>query len=143
MGDCAHRRECPRYGAGGPAGPDASHGSSPRVLVIDDDPNLREIVSAVLASFEYDCQTGEDGQSGLARFDEGAGTSPCPRCVAGRSSRRSAQRVPTIPVVLFTGLSTPAVLRQALECRVQVIVKPFQVQTLKAAVVEALYAKFV
>jgi CheY-like chemotaxis protein len=56
----------------------------PRVLVIDDDPNVREIVSALLASFGYDCQTAADGRSGLVRVGEGGGIScspisPCPR----------------------------------------------------------------
>jgi hypothetical protein len=41
----------------------------------------------------------------------------------------------------MTGLSDPAVLRRARDCSVLVIVKPFYVQTLKAALVEALHAK--
>jgi hypothetical protein len=43
----------------------------PRVLFIDDDPNLAEIVSALLAAFGYAFE-GADGPSGLARFDSGA-----------------------------------------------------------------------
>jgi CheY-like chemotaxis protein len=43
----------------------------PRVLVIDDDSSIREVVCSLLASFGYDCQTAADGAQGLARFDEG------------------------------------------------------------------------
>jgi CheY-like chemotaxis protein len=43
----------------------------PRVLVIDDDPSVREVVRYLLAAFGYECQTAADGPSGLARFAEG------------------------------------------------------------------------
>jgi len=34
----------------------------PRVLVIDDDSSVREVVSFLLASFGYDCETAADGR---------------------------------------------------------------------------------
>jgi CheY-like chemotaxis protein len=43
----------------------------PRVLVIDDDPGVRKVISSLLMSVGYDCQTATDGWSGLVRFDEG------------------------------------------------------------------------
>jgi CheY-like chemotaxis protein len=46
----------------------------PRVLVIEDDPNVRDLIGALLASFGFDCQAANDGPSGLVRFEEGAGT---------------------------------------------------------------------
>jgi CheY-like chemotaxis protein len=119
----------------------------PRVLLIDDDPSLREILTAVLASFRYDCQTGADGsQSGLVRFDEGGWDLvltdlTMPEVNGWEVVEAIRQRAPAVPIVLFTGVSNPAVLRRARECRVQVVVKPFHVQTLKAVLVEALYAK--
>ena len=51
------------------------------------------------------------------------------------------QRAPTIPVVLLTELADSALLSRARGCRVRVIVKPFRLQTLKATLVEALYAQ--
>ena len=48
---------------------------------------------------------------------------------------------PTIPVVLLTELADSALLSRARGCRVRVIVKPFRLQTLKATLVEALYAQ--
>jgi CheY-like chemotaxis protein len=118
----------------------------PRVLLIDDDPSLGEIISAVLASFGYECQTAADGQSGLARFDEGGWDLvltdlTMPEVNGWEVVEAIRQRAPAVPIVLFTGVSNPAVLRRARECRVQVVVKPFHVQTLKAVLVEALYAK--
>src|SRR5262245_23851842 len=48
-----------------------SEARRPRVLVIDDDPSVREVLGSLLASFGYDCQTAVNGRAGLARFDEG------------------------------------------------------------------------
>ena len=118
----------------------------PRVLVIEDDPNLREIVSALLASFGYDCQTVADGRSGLVRVGEGGWdlvltdlTRPALSGWAVVDAIR--QEAPTLPLVLITELGDPAVLRRARDCRVQVLAKPFYVRTLKAALLEALHAK--
>jgi CheY-like chemotaxis protein len=117
----------------------------PRVLFIDDDSSLREIVGCVLTSFGYDCQAA-DSRSGLTRFDEGSWDLVLTDLAMPESSgwevvEAIRQQAPTIPIVLMTGLSDPAVLRRARECSVLVIVKPFCVQTLKAALVEALYAQ--
>ena len=118
----------------------------PRVLLIDEDPNLREIVSSLLASFGYDCQTAADGRGGLARFHEGGWDIvltdlAMPEMSGWEVIDAIRQQAPTLPIVLMTGLSDPAVLRRARECGVLVIGKPFFVQTLKAALVEARYAK--
>lgn len=118
----------------------------PRVLLIDDDPNLREIVSALLAAFGYDFQGAADGQSGLALFDSGEWDLVLvdlarPAVSAWEVVETIRHRAPTTPLVLLLGLSDPVVLRRARECRVRVLVKPFQLQTLKATLVEALYAQ--
>ncbi|MBI1405722.1 MAG: response regulator [Caulobacter sp.] len=44
---------------------------SQRILIIDDDPLLREIASELLTTAGYDCQTAEDGRVGLARLEAG------------------------------------------------------------------------
>jgi CheY-like chemotaxis protein len=118
---------------------------APRVLFIDDDPNLREIVDCVLTSLGYDCQAA-DSRSGLGRLTEGSWDLvltdlPMPEGSGWEIIKTIRQWAPTIPVVVMTGLSNPAVLRRAAECRVRVILKPFYVRTLKGALVEALYAQ--
>jgi CheY-like chemotaxis protein len=42
-----------------------------RILVIDDDANVREVLLHLLASFGYDVHASADPQSGLTRFKEG------------------------------------------------------------------------
>jgi CheY-like chemotaxis protein len=117
-----------------------------RMLVIDDDPTVREAVCSLLASFGYDCQTAADGRSGLVRFDEGGQDLILTDLVMPEVSgwdviEAIRQRAPTMPIVLMTALTDPAVLRRASEWRIPVVTKPFSVQTLRAAVVEALYRK--
>jgi CheY-like chemotaxis protein len=117
----------------------------PRVLVIDDDPSVREVVSFLLDSFGYDCGTAADGRNGLVRFDEGGWNLVITDLVMPEMSgwdvvEAIRRRAPTMPIVLITALNDPAVMRRASEWRVAVVSKPFPSQTLKAAVVEALYA---
>jgi CheY-like chemotaxis protein len=117
-----------------------------RVLVIDDDPGVREAVSSLLVSFGYDCQTADDGQHGLIRFDEGGWDLVLTDLVMPKMSgwevvEAIRRRAPTMPIVLITGLSDPAVIQRAREWRVPVIAKPFRLETLKATLVEALYAQ--
>jgi two-component system response regulator AtoC len=119
---------------------------APRVLVIEDDPNLREIILALLASFGFVCQPVNDGPSALVHLDDGGYdlvlTDLAMSAVRGWEVVEAIrQRASTVPVVVLTKACEPAVLRRAHECHVTVVVKPFVVGTLKAALVDALYAK--
>ena len=119
----------------------------PRVLVIDDDPSVREVVRSLLASFGYECQTAADGASGLTRFDAEGGWDlvltdlAMPEMSGWEVVAAIRRRAATMPIVLITGLSDPDVMRRASEWRLRILTKPFSGQTLKAAVVEALYPK--
>src|SRR5262249_13604957 len=127
--------------------PAMADGHTPRVLVIDDDPGVREVVCSLLVSFGYDCQTAVDGQQGLIRFDEGGWVLVLTDLVMPTLSGWDVigavrRRVPTMPIVLITALNDPAVVQRAQELRVRVVAKPFRTEALKAALVEALYAQF-
>jgi DNA-binding NtrC family response regulator len=117
----------------------------PRVLVIDDDAGVREAVSCLLAEFGYDCQTATDGRSGLVRFDEGGWDLVLTDLVMPQVSGWAVieairHRAPTMPIILITALHDPTVIQRAREWRVPVLAKPFRLETLKATVVDALYA---
>jgi CheY-like chemotaxis protein len=118
----------------------------PRILVIEDDQNVREVVIALLASFGYDCQTAADGRSGLVRLGEDAWDLvltdlAMPEVSGWELVDAIRQQAPTVPIVVMTGLRDPAVLLRARDCRVRVIEKPFYVSTLKTALLEALSEK--
>jgi two-component system cell cycle sensor histidine kinase/response regulator CckA len=117
----------------------------PRILLIDDDATVREVVRSLLASLGYHCQTAADGVTGLAWIDEGgwdivltdlAMPGMNGWAVADAIRRRS----PTMPIVLLTGLTNPEVLRPAEERGLPVVSKPFHAETLRAAMAHALQA---
>jgi two-component system, NtrC family, response regulator AtoC len=114
--------------------------------MIDDDPSVLDVVSRVLLAIGYDCQTAPDGQSGLRRFDEGGWDLvltdlAMPGLHGWDVVAEIRRRAPSMPIVVVTGVDDPAVITRACEWRVPVVAKPFQLETLKGALVEALYAK--
>ena len=115
------------------------------MLVIDDDPSVREVVSYLLVSFGYDCETATDGAAGVARFDEGGWDVvltdlAMPEMNGWEVAEAIRRRSPTMPIVLVTGLSGPEVIRRAGERGLQVVPKPFRSEMLRAVVAQALQA---
>ena len=117
--------------------------SRPRMLVIDDDANVRDVLEQLLASFGYECQTAADATSGLARFAEGCWDLLLVDIVMPGMSgwaliEAIRRRTPSTPVALITGLNQPAVMQRARSWRLPVIAKPFRADALRAVVVKAL-----
>jgi CheY-like chemotaxis protein len=115
----------------------------PRVLVIDDDSSMREVVRSLLASVGYDCHAAADGAQGLACFDKGGWDlvltdRAMPTMNGWEVAEAIRQRSSTIPIALMTGLTDPEVMQRAGERRFPVVQKPFRRETLRVAVVNAL-----
>jgi two-component system cell cycle response regulator DivK len=53
-----------------PPPPPAPDGMRPRILIVDDDPNLRALAKAFVDSQGMECRTSADGRSALAMVDE-------------------------------------------------------------------------
>ena len=118
----------------------------PRILLIDDDPNVRDVLLHLLASFGYEVQTAAEGASGLARFDEGGWDLVLVDVVMPAMSgwgvvEMIRQRAPATPIVLITGMSQPAVMQRARDWRLPVIAKPFRSDAIRATVATALQAR--
>jgi CheY-like chemotaxis protein len=82
--------------------------ASVRVLVIDDEPFVRETLEEILRLQQHDVVVADDGISGLARFREGAfDLVMTDLAMPGMSGWQVAQAVktarPQVPVVLVTG----------------------------------------
>ncbi len=45
--------------------------AAPRILIVDDDDELAEAISARLSAAGYECVTAGNGEDGYAQFDEG------------------------------------------------------------------------
>lgn len=121
-------------------------GHRPRVLVIDDDPGVRQVVSYLLAEFGFECQTADDGANGLARFEAGTWDLvvtdlAMPKMNGWEVIEAIRRLAPMMPIVLMTAFGAAEVVRRAGEHGVPVVAKPFPVATLQAAIGEALRGK--
>src|SRR5690606_5738236 len=71
LGPCNRAVSCGRGPGLAGTEPAAEGGAmSERILIVDDDPNSREIVQTFLESRGYHVETAEDGQAALARLEE-------------------------------------------------------------------------
>ena len=120
--------------------------NAPRVLVIDDDPVVRDSVQALLEYFGYECGIAADGPGGLTRFeghtwDLVITDLMLPGMTGWQVIDAIRGRVPGVPVIVTTGVDDPSVRMRVRQCQVSLLLKPFRLDELKAALVEALYAR--
>ena len=116
----------------------------PRVLVVDDEASIRELLTRTLALTEYDVEAVADGQAGLERLR----LAPYDLLIAdlrmpgmdGLTLIREARRLqPSLPIIIITGYSTESSAIEAVNLGVVgYLVKPFRVPQVLAAVARAL-----
>jgi len=126
------------------ATPAATSSERPRVLVVDDEASIRELLTRTLALTEYDVEAVADGRTGLDRLRLG----PYDLLIAdlrmpsmdGLTLIREARRLqPTLKVIIITGYSTESSAIEAVNLGVVgYLVKPFRVPQVLAAVARAL-----
>jgi excisionase family DNA binding protein len=135
----------PRQGRGGAPAPRASSTAArPRVLVVDDESAIRELLSKTLALAEYDVDLASDGRAALERlriipYDLLITDLKMPG-VDGLTVIREARRLKAdIPVIIITGFSTEASAIEAVNLGVSgYLTKPFRVPRVLAAAAKAL-----
>src|SRR5574339_1153735 len=133
--------------AGGLAAPPrapAAGSARPRVLVVDDEAAIRDLLSKTLALAEYDVDLAPDGRTALERlrmipYDLLITDLKMPG-VDGLTVIREARRLKAdIPVIIITGFSTEASAIEAVNLGVSgYLTKPFRVPRVLAAAAKAL-----
>jgi excisionase family DNA binding protein len=115
-----------------------------RVLVVDDEAAIRDLLSKTLALAEYDVDLAQDGRHALERlrmlpYDLLITDLKMPG-IDGLSVIREARRLkPDIPVIIITGFSTEASAIEAVNLGVSgYLTKPFRVPRVLAAAAKAL-----
>lgn len=115
--------------------------SRKRILIVEDDPDHREILTTRLRSFGFLCQEAADGYGGLDKL----GHSPFDLVISDYQmpqmngiqfiqSIRMTKGLSTIPIILMTGHSDPTVIEQALSAgATTTLTKPCSFDTLKTA----------
>jgi len=130
-----------------PAAPSAPIPSTrQRVLVVDDEASIRDLLSKTLALAEYDVDTAPDGTSALDRlravdYDLLIADLKMPG-MDGLTLIRQAKRIKAdLPVIIITGFSTESSAIEAVNLGVAgYLTKPFRVPQVLAAASKALGA---
>jgi excisionase family DNA binding protein len=122
----------------------ASGGGRPRVLVVDDEATIRDLLSKTLALAEYDVDMAPDGRTALERlriipYDLLITDLKMPG-VDGLTVIREARRLKAdLPVIIITGFSNEASAIEAVNLGVSgYLTKPFRVPRVLAAASKAL-----
>ena len=128
-----------------PARPSASGAATrPRVLVVDDEASIRDLLSKTLALAEYEVDVAPDGRSALERmrlypYDLLIADLKMPG-MDGLTVIREAKRYKNdLPVIIITGFSTESSAIEAVNLGVAgYLTKPFRVPQVLAAAAKAL-----
>ncbi|MBA3269055.1 MAG: response regulator [Acidobacteria bacterium] len=127
-----------------PADRAARPADHPRVLVVDDEASIRELLSKTLALAEYDVDTAPDGRAAIERlrlghYDLLIADLKMPG-LDGLSLIREAKRLKVdLPVIIITGFSTESSAIEAVNLGVAgYLTKPFRVPQVLAAAARAL-----
>ena len=138
----------PRGGGARAAPPGARPASAgnarPRVLVVDDEASIRDLLAKTLALAEYDVDVAPDGRSALERmrlypYDLLIADLKMPG-MDGLTVIREAKRYKAdLPVIIITGFSTESSAIEAVNLGVAgYLTKPFRVPQVLAAAAKAL-----
>ena len=127
-----------------PARPAAAGSTRPRVLVVDDEASIRDLLAKTLALAEYDVDVAPDGRSALERmrlypYDLLIADLKMPG-MDGLTVIREAKRYKAdLPVIIITGFSTESSAIEAVNLGVAgYLTKPFRVPQVLAAAAKAL-----
>ena len=118
--------------------------SASRVLVVDDEARMAEVVAAALRRAGHDCETCASAEAALAALDERAVDVlvtdwKMPGMDGVELLRRVHARRPGLPVILLTAHGTvPAAVAAMREGAFDYVTKPFDNDELRATVARAL-----
>ncbi|MCW2404606.1 PAS domain S-box-containing protein [Sphingobium sp. B1D7B] len=136
--------ETPESASGGSA--DATEFSA-RILVIDDDPDVRHFLVECLSGLGFAVMQAEDGQAGLAELQR---SEPdlivLDFAMPGMNGAEVAKRVqslrPNLPIIFVTGFAESAALAEVADRNALVLRKPFQIGELERLLFAALQDGF-
>jgi excisionase family DNA binding protein len=118
-----------------------------RILVVDDEASIRELLSKTLALAEYDVDTAPDGATALDRVRENSAYNlliadlKMPGMDGLSLIRQVKQLKADLPVIIITGFSTESSAIDAVNLGVAgYLTKPFRVPQVLAAAAKALGA---
>jgi CheY-like chemotaxis protein len=113
-----------------------------KILVIDDEPAVRELFQVALGSWGYDVETAASGADGLERFRRDdypvvLTDYLMPGMTGFEMALEMQRQAPHVQVILITGSALDAQLAAARELNFTILLKPVNLWDLKAAVDQA------
>jgi excisionase family DNA binding protein len=140
------QRPRPDRATGLPPTPPAVRGARKRVLVVDDEASIRDLLSKTLALAEYDVDTAGDGAAALDRmrtstpgYDLLIADLKMPGMDGLQLIRQVKKLKADLPVIIITGFSTESSAIEAVNLGVAgYLTKPFRVPQVLAAAAKAL-----
>lgn len=142
--DSQRPRGAARPASAAPAPPPGGGNARPRVLVVDDEASIRDLLAKTLALAEYEVDVAPDGRSALERmrmypYDLLIADLKMPG-MDGLAVIREAKRYKAdLPVIIITGFSTESSAIEAVNLGVAgYLTKPFRVPQVLAAAAKAL-----
>lgn len=127
----------------GHAGAVASvHTTRLRVLVVDDDPDVREVMVTGLKSLGHEVNSADNGQQGLQLLAEFRPQIlvvdySMPGMNGAAMARQALDAYPNLRVVFASGYSDVEEIRRAVGHKAELLRKPFSIETLGSAVAGA------
>jgi DNA-binding response OmpR family regulator len=120
-------------------------GGRPRILVIDDDANVRIFISDVLTFLGYETDAADSGVQGLALverrpYDLVITDLRMPHMTGWDVVNAVRGRLLTMPMIMISGFATEDDVRHADRAGVPLLQKPFSVAELRRIVREVLTA---
>jgi len=117
-------------------------GHHERVLVIDDDPDVRRFIVQCLETLDYDVTQAEHGEAGLARLDADRPTLlivdfAMPGLNGAAVAAEARRRRPGLPVILVTGYADTKAVERVVGTDA-ILRKPFKVEDLANSMRRAL-----
>lgn len=110
-----------------------------RILIVEDDPDHREILHSLLDSLGYVCEEASDGQEGLDKLDHSPFDlvmtdyqMPQMNGIEFIHTVRTTMSLSTIPLILVTGHTDPKVMDHARSVgATSILAKPFSLKNLQ------------
>jgi DNA-binding response OmpR family regulator len=116
-----------------------------RILVIDDEPNIRTMMRLALEFAGYELETASDGKEGLEKFGDGSGwdlvllDQRMPGLGGTEVQAEIRRRAPGTHLILITAFGTIDMALEAMKSgAVDFLRKPFSADTLRRAVAVAI-----
>ncbi len=126
----------------GPAPETVMRGQHEKVLVIDDDPDVRRFIVQCLETLDYDVTQAEHGEAGLARLDADAPKLlivdfAMPGLNGAAVAAEARRRRPDLPIILVTGYADTKAVERVVGTD-SILRKPFKVEDLANSMRRAL-----